>query len=102
MAPGILTLAAVLLQQQAGGAHVIVARQVTDTVRGEGRALLGPPASSADPRQLLSKATELWDAQQQGKPVPQPQPQLQPRAHCNQAPTHAKHPQATSHSLQQA
>lgn len=58
----VLIPAAMLLQQQAGRAHVVVARQVTDTMMDEGRALLGPLVSSAHFRQLLSKMIELWDA----------------------------------------
>ena len=55
-------LQCLLQQQQADRAHAVVARQVADTIVDEGRALLGPPVSSAHFRQLLSKMIELWDA----------------------------------------
>lgn len=70
----VLTPAATLLQQQADRVHSAIARQVTDTVMDEARDLLGPPVTSADSRQLLSKMVEILDAQQLGKPAPQPQP----------------------------
>ena len=71
----VFTPAVALLQQQADRVHSAIARKVTDTVMDEARDLLGPPVTSADSRQLLSKMIRLLDAQQQGKPVPQPQPQ---------------------------